>query len=112
MILKNLIQWLESQDKNTVVQDGFGSPHSDRGYYENLAFDPVGETTIGEMLDHAIFADGATFTGWKGGDYEMGDYTEVFIGEFGDCGEPINSANLKLWELYANRENSHGAERS
>ncbi len=102
MILKELIEWLEGQDKKDVIQDGFGSPHSDRGYYENLAFDPVPETTIGEMLKHAKSAKGEVFIGWKGGNFKMTEYTEVFIGGHGRCGEPINSANLKLWELLAN----------
>ena len=65
MHLKELIEWLEKQDPKATVKDGFGSPHSDRGYYEDLGFDPVEETTFGEMLAHAKSAMGATFTGWR-----------------------------------------------
>ena len=34
MVLKQLIEWLEKQDQNMVIKDGFGSPHSDRGRYQ------------------------------------------------------------------------------
>jgi hypothetical protein len=30
MYLKNLIEWLEKQDQDADVIDGFGAPHSDR----------------------------------------------------------------------------------
>ena len=99
MRLEELINWLESQDKTAIITDGFGDPHCDRGSYMNLAFDPVEKTTIGQMLDHAKSALGKTFTGWKGGDFDMHEYTDVLIGEHGVCGEHINSANFKLWEL-------------
>ena len=102
MYLKELIEWLEKQDPKANVKDGFGSPHSDRGYYEDLGFDPVEETTFGAMLAHAKSAMGATFTGWKGGEFEMHEYTDCHIGEYGECGEEITSAHLKLWLLTAN----------
>lgn len=95
--LGNLIEWLEQQDQNLVVKDGFGSPHSDRGDYSELAFAPVETATIADMLAHAKSAVGNTYTGWKGGNYEMGEYTNVYIGEYGDCGEPITTMHFKYW---------------
>lgn len=102
MKLKDLIDWLKQQDEKSVVTDGFGSPHCDRGYYEHLAFDPVEQTTFGEMLKHAKAANGKTFTGWKGGDYKMHDYTTCKIGIHGECGEEITTAHCRLWLLTAN----------
>ena len=99
MMLKDLIQWLEQQDPDVVVEGGFGEPHSDRGSYDELAFDPAEYARIGDMLQHAKSARGQTFTGWKGGEFEMGDYTSTLIGRHGECGEPITSANLRLWVL-------------
>lgn len=107
MKLKNLIEWLRQQDKNAVVTDGFGSPHSDRGSYIDLAFNPVEKTTFGEMLKHAEKAVGATFEGWKGGKYTMDEYTDCHIGEYGECGEEITTAHLKLWLLTAVRDNAN-----
>jgi len=103
MILKDLIEWLEKQDPSTVVIDGFGSPHSDRGYYANLGFTPVERTTFGEMLKHAKSALGRTFVGWKGGEFVMGEYTRCYIGDYGDCGEEITSAHQRLWLLTAEK---------
>lgn len=101
MILKDLLEWLEQQDKSSVVTDGFGKPHTDRGYYTDIAFDPVEKTTFGEMLAHAKYANGATFEGYKGGDFSMHDYTTCRIGRWGSSGEEITSAHLKLWLLTA-----------
>jgi len=101
MILKGLIDWLGMQDQNAVVTDGFGKPHTDRGYYTDLAFDPVEKTTFGEMLKYAKDACGKTFDGWKGGEYGMHDYTTCRIGYFGENGEEITSAHFKLWLLTA-----------
>lgn len=101
MTLGDLINWLEAQDQNLIVKDGFGSPHSDRGSYEELAFDPKPEAKISEMLTFAKSADGATFGGWKGGEYKMGRHTSVYIGEYGSCGEEITQIHFKYWLLSA-----------
>lgn len=105
MELGQLITWLEKQDPALVVSDGIGQPHTDRSYYYNLAFDPVDKTTIGEMLNFAKSAIGSTYEGYKGGDYTMQEQTEVFIGLYGDSGEPITSYTLKYWLLSAKTNN-------
>jgi hypothetical protein len=102
--LGDLIDWLEKQDPDTVVEDGFGSPHSDRGSYDELAFDPEPEARLGDMLKHALSADGATFQGWKGGDFKMGRHTSVYIGEYGMCGDPITPTHFKYWLLTGRRD--------
>jgi len=99
--LGDLIEWLEKQDQDLIVKDGFGSPHSDRGDYSELAFTPAPEATISDMLMFARSAVGATFTGWKGGDFRMEKYTPVYIGEYGTCGEPITPTHFKYWLLTA-----------
>lgn len=97
MTLGRLIEWLSKQDPDRVVKDGFGAGHSDRGSYDELAFDPVESTTFGEMLKHAMKANGATFQGWKGGGYRMGSHTSVYIGHFGECGDAITPIHFKYW---------------
>lgn len=101
MTLGKLIQWLEQQDPNRIVTDGFGGPHSDRGSYDELAFDPVEETTFGEMLAHAKSALGKKFTGYKGGEFLMDEYTPVLIGNYGECGDEICHIHFKYWLLKA-----------
>ena len=97
MRLRELIEWLERQDAERTVTNGFGEPHSDRGDYSLLAFEPVKVTTFGEMLAHAAAAEGRTFTGWKGGEYVMEGDTRCRIGKWGECGEDITRAHLELW---------------
>ena len=99
MTLGDLIDWLEKQDQELIVKDGFGSPHSDRGSYDELAFAPESEAKISDMLKHARSADGRTFTGWKGGEYRMSRLTPVYIGEYGSCGEEITQTHFKYWLL-------------
>lgn len=99
MTLGKLIEWLEAQDPELIVKDGFGSPHSDRGDYSELAFSPVNEAKIGDMLTYAKSAVGSTYTGYKGGEFEMSLRTSVYIGEYGYCGEEITSTHFKYWTL-------------
>jgi len=53
MDLQSLISRLEQEEADLVVPNGFNSPHSYRGYYEQLAFEPASNITIGEMLQCA-----------------------------------------------------------
>ena len=103
MKLSTLIAFLETMDPEGVVIDGFGSPHSDRGDYSELAFSPLPTAKVSEMLAFAKGAVGATFTGWKGGHFTMSGDTPVYIGEFGDCGEPITPTHFKYWMLTSNQ---------
>lgn len=80
--------------------NGFGEPHTDRGDYSNLAFDHVEETTMGEMLKWAESAVDETFTGWKGGEFTMREFTDVYIGNYGECGEQIGKHTLLYWETF------------
>ena len=95
--LGELIERLERGDPTRVLPVGFGSPHSYRGYYEDVAFEIKRDVTVGSMLDAARSALGATFQGWKGGDYEMGEYTGCWlVYEEGDTGESIGAVFLQL----------------
>ena len=96
MRLRDLIEFLKTQPPDKVF-NGFHRPHSYRGYYDELAFEPDEHARIGDMLSAAESALGKTFQGYKGGDYVMLEMTPVHIAEYGRCGEPITSANFKLW---------------
>lgn len=89
MRLQELIDWLASRDPSTVVPVGFARPHSYRGYYEELAFQPAENVTVGAMLQDARGALGRTFTGYKGGEFTMGEYTPVHLAKWGETGEAI-----------------------
>ncbi len=103
--LGEMIGWLQEMDQSRTVRNGFGAPHSDRGHYSDLAFDPVDETTFGKMLSYARSAVGETFHGYKGGEYVMHHHTDVLIGEWGCCGENITDTHLRYW---FEQENDNG----
>ena len=85
MYLGDLIQRLEAApDQSVVVRWGFGKPHSSRGDYSELAFDPAENVTVASMLAHAKASLGATFEGWKGGDFTMHEYSACWIEKHGD----------------------------
>ena len=98
MILEDLILELKSRDQNKSIKDGFGEGMSWRGSYSEAAFEPVENTTFGEMLAHAEKLLGTTQTGYKGGEYEMHAYVDVHLAHYGETGEPINSYCFKLWD--------------
>jgi hypothetical protein len=81
--LGELITRLEREDPNRVLPLGFAEPHSYRGYYDQLAFEPRRNIAIGDMLAAARSALDATFQGYKGGDYTMREHTACWIAEYG-----------------------------
>jgi hypothetical protein len=85
MNLGMLIKYLEREDPKQSVSLGFDNPHSYRGYYDQLAFELCKDATVGDMLKLAKESVGKTFTGWKGGEYEMDEFTTVWLAEYG-CG--------------------------
>ena len=102
MVLRELISWLESQNPDAVVPYGFGEPMSYRGYYDQVAFEPVENARIGDMLEHAKSALGATFFGYKGGEYKMQEYTDCWIAEYGSAkADGIGPTLIKYWEACA-----------
>jgi len=79
MNLSEYIELLQKQDPAKEVKNGLGNPHSWRGSYDELAFEPVGKTTFGLMLDAAKSALNETYCGYKGGEFKMTGDTEVNI---------------------------------
>lgn len=92
--LGRLIEFLSSRNPETIVKNGFGAGMSYRGYYDCLAFEPVKNTTYGQMLEHAMAAMNTTYQGYKGGDFTMTGDTLVYIAEYGCCGDEINELVL------------------
>lgn len=86
MNLGDFIKFLESQPQEMVVKNGLGSPHSYRANYCDLAFEEVGETTIGAMLKMARSCVDKEFVGYKGGEFRMHEYTAIHIANYGHSG--------------------------
>ena len=97
MRLDELIAALEAEDPTTVLPLGFSNPHSYRGIYNDLAFEPTANVAVGAMLADARSALGATYEGWKGGDYRMKGWTDCWLSEEGSGdGEEIGPILLTL----------------
>lgn len=65
MKLKELIDCLEKLEPKLILPIGFNNPHSYRGYYAQLGFEPAKNISIGEMLNCARTALGSTYEGLK-----------------------------------------------
>lgn len=85
--LGDLIARLEREDPARVLPIGFADPHSYRGYYEQLAFEPRRNIAIGDMLEAARSALGTTYEGYKGGEYTMADWTTCWIAHEGSTSD-------------------------
>lgn len=98
MNLGNLIRVLEEADPDLVLPDGFRNPHSYRGYYEQLAFEPARNVFVADMLADARSAVGTTYQGYKGGDYLMDERSIVNISPWGmsNDGDAISPRLLHL----------------
>lgn len=94
LTLGELIERLEAEDPAKVVRQGFANPDSYRGYYHDLAFEPAWNVSVADMLADARSALGATFQGWKGGDFTMGEYTDCWLAVRGDTGETLGAVLL------------------
>lgn len=94
MTLGSLIKTLEDANPDKIVKIGFGYPHSYRGYYDDLAFEPRYMVTVSFMLAAAKSALGSTYPGWKGGEYTMNEYTTVWLAYEGQEGEGIGPVLL------------------
>jgi hypothetical protein len=95
MTLQDLIDGLKKLNPATIAPRGFHNPHSWRGVYAELAFEPTeGPVTVGEMLATAESALGQTYEGWKGGDFTMNGHTDVHIDYEGQYG---GADVMELW---------------
>lgn len=108
MYLKQLIEYLEKKDCDLVVQMGFDEPHSYRGDYMCLAFEPARDVTVGAMLQCARDSVGIPYQGSNGGEYRMVGGTEVYLAMYGCSGEKIGTVLLDyMTGVYDSEECEH-----
>jgi hypothetical protein len=94
MKLGKLIEVLGTLSPEKKLEQGLATPHSYRGYYDELAFEPVRNTTVGEMLAAAESAVGEVYRGYKGGGFEMTEDTDVHIAFQGSTGDKLTTGIL------------------
>jgi hypothetical protein len=95
--LAELIARLELEDPTRILPIGFAEPHSFRGIYTDLAFEPRRDIAIGDMLTAARSALGTTYEGYKGGEYTMREHADCWIANHGEGGD--NKLGPLLLEL-------------
>ena len=90
MKLINLIRRLEQQPQDNIIHFDFCqavpcSLSSSRGSYDDLAigFEFIGSMEVSELLAICKGALGTTYPGYKGGEFLMGEFTEVWVDNFG-----------------------------
>lgn len=89
MTLGELISALEALPPDQMLAWGIEHPHSYRGFYNDVAFERRAPQTAGEAAAVARSALGQTYQGWKGGDYTMHEYGDVYCAVQGSTGSPI-----------------------
>ena len=94
MNLGELISRLKQEPLDKIVKEGFTNPHSYRGNYYYIAFEPCENVSVADMLEDAKSALGTTYQGWKGGDFTMNKYSYVYLAEEGNIGDELSERLL------------------
>ena len=93
MTLGDLITRLEKMDPILTFK-GLGDLDSYRGYYCDLAFEPVDTyKSVLHLTAQCNDAMGKVFTGYKGGNYQMGETTPLWVAHYGGCGVKLTDIN-------------------
>lgn len=91
MTLGTLIDRLKDLGPSQEV-DAFEEPQSYRGYYCDLAFEKAaGKAKAEDLLKMCQGVMGEVYEGYKGGDFQMGRNTPVWIAPYGNCGDKIKA---------------------
>jgi hypothetical protein len=90
MTLGKLLDALYTMDPMMGIQIS-GEPHSYRGYYEDLAFEPtVVVYTIATIISRIEkTCMGQVFHGYKGGEFAMHRNTPLWIANYGSTGQKL-----------------------
>jgi hypothetical protein len=104
LTLQALIAALEGVPEDMPVEfSGGNSPgimESYRGYYADLSIRPTsGVRYAGDLLRVARDSLGASFCGYKGGDFVMDSITPLWVADHGCCGDAIVSAAVQDGKL-------------
>jgi hypothetical protein len=83
MTLGTLIRLLETLPPDRVCPVGLHKPHSWRGIYSSLAFEPGPPMPVRQILNAARQCVGRSFEGYKGGEYAMDLCTPVHVAIWG-----------------------------
>lgn len=124
MTLKELKEYFEQLPKKAKFNFGISKPFSWRGSYDEVAFEILNQKmTREQILKNIRLAYTEKFYGYKGGEYNFSDYTEIhFESDYGsytngeyvanwiaklENGKPIYSQEKRLLNLaFANAQST------
>jgi hypothetical protein len=86
MTIGEAIDKLNECEVGMMFESGFGMPHSYRGYYDELAVEPMANVRVSDMLHALDRGLTETFEGYKGGDYTYNEDTTLNLAHYGMCG--------------------------
>lgn len=81
--LGEIIEAFAKIPRDRILPIGLHKPHSFRGDYADLAFEPAYDVSAGDVLDTLQSCIGQAFEGYKGGHYTMDENSWCFISEYG-----------------------------
>ena len=91
MTLGAVIERLKTLKPETQI--ALSEPHSNRGYYSDLALEPGTNQDAKALLADCEGALDKTFQGYKGGDFEMHCDVPVWVAFYGNCGVRLMAIN-------------------
>jgi hypothetical protein len=96
MLLKELQDYFKGFEENHTFDFGLSQPFSWRGSYDEVAFAVIDKPyTREEILSNIQMAYAKTYTGYKGGEFEYYDYTEVHFEQ--DSSAYTNGEYARQW---------------
>jgi hypothetical protein len=104
MTLEQLINKLKDLPADAILPVGITDPHSYRGNYLELAFEPTTNQQRDEAIAVAKSAIGTTYNGYKGGKYLMGIHDNVHLAKYGECEDDGFGISGIFVEYYKARE--------
>ena len=86
--LRDILLGLPGDAELTIDGRGLGAVGSYRGFYDHVALSTGAEVgTVRDAVKAVSRAIGATFYGYKGGEYLMTEETPVWVSEYGEASE-------------------------
>lgn len=99
--LAELQALLDQCPDNAVVARGFADPHSWRGVYAEVAFEPITNAVIHHMKEAVALALTETFVAYKGGNYRYNPRTACHLDYWGEYKDLPWDAVLKCLRAFA-----------
>ncbi len=91
-----ICQWFEEHEVDEVIIT-IHSPHSYRGYYDQIAYEYICNSSSNVSSFLQDIKDGLDdfYEGYKGGSFFMDDETDIHLAFYGNTGVPVTEELLQ-----------------